>query len=277
MKQVSKILAILLLLQIHAVFAQEEEQIEPEDNLLGGLTAPQLQPQVVQQEQQSEEESGKPSNTITYDLGPTIIGIAITNVGKMMTDGEDVSISGFGFGLQYERQIIDIFSVAGRFSYLSGGVGYTTGEDSDKATAELTLSSWAVEAHPRLYPFAGSFFLDGMLGFSNMSTDITGYVETTENGIKKKEEAGYKVSRGFLKYGAKLGWRINFGESSGFVLEHSYGWAGCSGSGDTFGKQLNKKFDGEIDVTDFDDLFEILENWLFVGGPRVTLAIGWRF
>ncbi|MDR0322389.1 MAG: hypothetical protein LBI28_12885, partial [Treponema sp.] len=72
-----------------------------------------------------------PKNTITVDIGPTIIGFGIKAAGKMISDGEEgMSSSGFGIGAQYERQIFDKFTVAGRFAYLGGGIGFSDGGDS---------------------------------------------------------------------------------------------------------------------------------------------------
>jgi hypothetical protein len=263
MKQISKALAIVFVMQIHAAFAQEIEDEQPESE---------SQPQIAQKEQQPEEEPELPvPNTITVDFGPTIIGAAISSIGSRISDVDGINTSGFGIALQYERQIIDIFSVAGRIAYLRGGIVYKSGD----AKVDLTLSSWSLETHPRVYPFAGSLFLDGMFGYANMSTSLKGEVKTKDN---PKEGAKFTVSKSFLKYGAKFGWRVDFGEPGGLIFEHSYGYFNCVGFGDNFVKRIQKKVEGEmVDTAKFNDMFSILENWLFIGGVRASLALGWRF
>jgi len=278
----SKILAASIALQAlaTAAFAQQEPPPqEVQQELQQALPA--QQQQIVQQgfqqaAQQEPEEPGFPANTITVDFGPTIIGILFGVVGNII----DIDISGFGIGAQYERQLFERLSVAGRFAYLGSSIEYEEDVNSAKAKAELDLSSFSLEAHPRTYPFGGSFFLDGMLGYADISIGLKGNV-STNNGTYAAPSKG--VSRGYFKYGAKLGWRADFGEPGGFIFEHSYGWYGASGMGKTMGQQLSKKLTeaalGQpVEISkDFDDVFSYLENWLFAGGPRVTFAFGWKF
>jgi len=52
--------------------------------------------------------------------------------------------------------------------------------------------------------------------------------------------------------------------------------------GDTMGKQISKKISREAGTPitiskDFDDVFSYFEDYIFVGGPRVTFAFGWKF
>jgi hypothetical protein len=215
-------------------------------------------------------------NTVVVDIGPTIIGAAIGVLGDMAGGGEGLSSSGFGLAAQYERQILEKFSVAGRFAYLRGGVGIVD-EGPPRAQAELVLSSFSIEGHARYYPRGRTFFLDGMLGYANMAVGISGEMSVTDEvtGQKKVEKASMNMSQGFFKYGAKLGWRICFGKDGGFTFEPALGWSGGVGLGDTIGKQLSKELGGE--VGDFDTVFEMIKNYIFVGGPRVTLAFGYRF
>ena len=285
----SRILATLIILQIltQAVFAQQEPQpqaVQQEPQQIIQQEPEQAVPQepqqivqqepqqMVQQEQQqaaAPQESGPPANTITLDLGPTIIGIAF---GAVPTG--DLDISGFGFGLQYERQLFERLSVAGRFAYLGTSIEYS---DKDSKFSQ-DLSSFSLEAHPRVYPFGGSFFLDGMFGYANVSLDLKGKVET-DNGPRN---AKISISRSYSKFGGKLGWRADFGEPGGFIFEHSYGYYSASGFGNTMGKRASKEISKQIneDVNigkDVDDAFALLEDFLFVGGPRVTFAFGWKF
>jgi hypothetical protein len=303
----SKILTSLTILQIlaQAVFAQEPEAV-PQEAQQAVQYVPQEPQQEVQQVQQMEQvpqqmaqqeaaaqpsEPGIPQHTITVDFGPTIIGFTI---GALPTGNDDAELSGFGFGAQYEYQIFERLSVAGRLAYLSSGITYTEEENGDKAKATLDLSALSFEVHPRVYPFGGSFFLDAMIGYADLSLDIKGdlYTETEVPNPnydpnfpwsgdpyitqKNKENKKVSVSRPYFKKGIKFGWRADFGEPGGFIFEHSYGWYSASGSGKTIAKRLDSKFDGEM-PSDIDDMFKYLGDYIFCGGPRMTIAFGWKF
>jgi hypothetical protein len=235
-----------------------------------------------------------PMNTVTADIGPLIIGLAFWAVGDMMNSGEGddpgVSTSGFGIGIQYERQIFDNFSVAGRFAYLGVTAGMSDSYYDEDAhvnvgtSLEASITSFSIEAHARWFPFAKRvFFLGGMLGYGYLSFGGSGSIvgEDSETGQNEKWEVSESFSRSYLKLGAKLGWRIDFGRPGGFTFEPSFGWSGAIGLGDTFGKQLTAYFkeqgEGEGDFSDFDEAFSILEQFIFIGGPRLTLSFGWRF
>jgi hypothetical protein len=211
-----------------------------------------------------------PKNVVTLDIGPIIIGVGIKTMGKMMSDGEEgLSSSGFGIGAQYERQIFDKLGVGGRFAYLGGGIGLT----EDGSALAMKLSSFSFEGHARFYPGKkGTFFLDGMVGLAIMSASFEGKFRYED---KHTEHIDFRVSRGFFKLGGKLGWRIDFGKPGGFMFEPSIGYYAGIGLGDTLGKKLSKELDE--DVTEFDDIFSLIQNFIFVGGPRVSLAFGWRF
>jgi hypothetical protein len=286
-----KIQITLIILQIlaQAVFAQEPQQAVQQEPQQATQQEPQQaaqqepqqatqqEPQqAVQQEPQQatqQEPQGPPVHTITVDFGPTIIGFAI----GALPIGDDFDISGFGFAAQYEYQIFERLSVAGRFAYLGSSIERTEEQNGDNAKLKMDLSSFSLEAHPRVYPFGSSFFLDGMLGYADMSMKISGSVFTEDDfGNKNKESKSFSISRSYLKYGVKLGWRADFGEPGGFIFEHSYGWYNASGMGKTMGKQMSKRFDGDI-PSEVDDAFEIFEDYVFVGGPRVTFAFGWKF
>ena len=216
-------------------------------------------------------------NTITVDVGPTIVGAVIGSVGKIIGDDSGISSSGFGIGAQYERQIFRHMSVAGRFAYLGGGLGYTETENNLDASLEMKFSSFSIEGHARYYPFGETFFLDGMLGYGNLSMNFSGSVYAEEGGQKTRESVSFTALRSYVKLGAKLGWRISFGKKGGFTFEPALGYYGGIGLGDSFGKQLSSELDeGDID-NDLDAMFQILENFIFIGGPRVSLSFGWRF
>jgi hypothetical protein len=227
-----------------------------------------------------------PMNTITVDFGPTIIGAVIGAAGDIIGE-EGLSTSGFGIAAQYERQIVEKFSLGGRFAYLGGGIGLGMGsveEDGiDVDTSVSTkISSFSIEAHTRFYPWAKTFFLDGMLGYANMAADFSGTVVVSTHGQKGSKTVSFTGSRSYLKLGAKLGWRIDFGKPGGFIFEPSFGYYGGIGLGDTLEKRIaddiNKKTGGEIENIDgMDMMFTIMEQFIFVGGPRLALSFGWRF
>jgi hypothetical protein len=218
-----------------------------------------------------------PKNTITVDFGPTIIGAAIGAAGSIIGK-EDLNTSGFGIAAQYERQILERLSAAGRFAYLGGGAGISTESGGYTAELEMNLSSFSLEGHIRYFPFGKTFFLDGMLGYANLSADFSGEVITTKYGVKQKESTNFTASRSYFKLGAKIGWRIDFGNPGGFIFEPSFGYYGGIGMGNTLVEQLKNRVGGELDELDqLDDVSAILENVIFIGGPRLALSFGWRF
>jgi len=223
-------------------------------------------------------------NTITVDFGPTIIGAAIGVAGSMI-DEEGVSSSGFGIAAQYERQLFEKLGVAGRFAYLKGGVGISDSYKERGTTVTTNLgvdiSSFSIEGHARFFPFGGAFFLGGMLGYANISVDFSGKMVGKVHGQEQAVKADIAASQGFFKMGAKLGWRISFGRNGGFTFEPAFGYSYGIGLGDTIGEQLSKqmknKWDADIEEENFDEVFNIIEDFIFIGGPRFTLAFGYRF
>jgi hypothetical protein len=227
----------------------------------------------------------EPMNTITVDFGPTIIGGAFKIVGSILNDSTGIKSSGFGIGAQYERQITEEFTVTGRFSYLGIGMEFSTGEglgENLEASADASVKSFSLEAHVRYY-LIPEFFLDGMLGYGNISIGINGRItgDNDELGIKERKDANLSISRHYIKYGAKLGFRFDFGKPGGFVFEPALGFYGAIGLGDTMGKKLTKKMssnDGnDVDYSGLDLGFAVLEHLIFIGGPRMTVSFGWRF
>jgi len=229
-----------------------------------------------------------PKNTITVDIGPTIVGLGIGAVGNLLGGDTGLSSTGFGIGVQYERQLAQKFSVALRFAYLGGGIGFSNNSDQSdtnvKTSLGLNMSSFSIEGHARLYPTGKIFFLDGMMGYANMALNISGTMEgtTTENGVEVKKEvsANMDASQDFFKLGVKLGWRIS-GTKGGFTFEPALGYSFGLSSGDKIGDQLAKKIKeqsgADIPTDSFNMMFDMIQNIIFVGGPRMTLAFGWRF
>jgi hypothetical protein len=249
----------------------------------------------MEEEGAAEPKYTMPMNTVTIDIGPTIIGGVIGGIGSVIGEA-GLSSSGFGIAAQYERQILEKFTVAGRFAYLGGGFGIDMGGGVEKVTLGLQLTSFSLEGHARFYPWARTFFLDGMLGYAHMRVGFSGSILVTEEyagdgseyeyatpkTITQKESIKFDASRSYFKLGAKIGWRIDFGKPGGFVFEPSFGYYGGIGLGDTLGQRLekdvNRKVEGEADnISDLDFLFMVLEQAIFVGGPRTCLSFGWRF
>jgi len=227
-------------------------------------------------------------NTVTLDVGPTIVGLAIPAAFKALGNSVDenlsINSSGFGIGAQYEYQPFEKVSFAGRFAYLGSSFGYTSNDVGVTAKVNISASSFSVEGHARYYPFTGGvFFVDGMVGYGRLMTDFSGQVIAIQMGTRYAESVSTSPSRNYIKLGGKLGWRKCFGkDGAGFTFEPSVGYSFGIGMGQTIGKQLADSVadaTGNVvqDVGDFDDAFRFLEQLVFIGGPRVSLAFGWRF
>jgi hypothetical protein len=216
-----------------------------------------------------------PKNTIALDFGPTIIGALLGGTGSMAGD-QGLSTAGFGIAAHYERQIRERLSVAGRCAYLGYGMEISMENNGDTAVSKTDMYAFSLEGHIRYFPWGKAFFLDGMLGYANMSAAFSGEViATDEYGVDAKESISVTASRNYFKLGAKLGWRIDFGNPGGFTFEPSFGYYGGIGVSDTIGKQLTNEVAG--DVESLDEMFSTLENVIFIGGPRLALSFGWRF
>ena len=228
-----------------------------------------------------------PRNNISVDVGPTIIGglgalasNVMSAVGEEM--GEDMSSSGFGIGVQYERQLLRQLSVAARFAYLGLGAGLDITEDNGITNANLDLTSFAVESRVRFYPAGRTFFLGGMLGYARMAATVSGHIEDWhDDGTIERTNLDFDVSRDYLKFGGRIGWRIDFGRPGGFFFEPSFGYYGAVGFGDTMGHRVRQQAENPDDMGDFigtiNDTFSILETFVLIGGPRLSLSFGWRF
>ena len=213
-------------------------------------------------------------NTIVVDVGPTILGLGMAGF-AMASMEEGFTPFGFGIGAQYERQINKYFSVAGRVAYLGFGLQYSFQDGGTSFNTNTTMSAITVEAHARYYPFGGAFFLGGILGYTNMSIKLSGKISVDNSA----ESINDTLTRDFIKFGTKLGWRIRFGKSGGgFTFEPSIGWDFGVSPSSTFVSQLVKKLGEEPDEKDsLDEAFDVIERFIFVGGPRVTLSFGWSF
>jgi len=230
-----------------------------------------------------------PKNTFTVDVGPTIVGLAIGQAGSLLknfaAEVPDIDSSGFGIAAQYERQVLSQLGIAARFAYLGFGFDYSeTVNEPDvtiNATLGLDVKTISAEGHARYYPFAGrTFFLGGMLGYGNLTIGALGEIVGRDQatGQTERERVELTAPRSYAKMGARLGWRMDFGRPGGFVFEPSLGYDYAIGLGDSFTKQLQKEVGEDFDIpSDMDDAFKILESYVLVGGPRLTLGFGWRF
>jgi hypothetical protein len=185
------------------------------------------------------QEKSFASNAVTIDVGPTLAGFATSSAISQLASGGSAKGTGFGIGAQYERVLFTNFSVAGRFAFLSLGVK----DGSD----EIKLNSFSVEAHARWYPTGKTFFLDGMAGIGTIGLDG-----------KFQDDSFSSETFVFFKPGAKLGWKVDFGNPGGFVFESALGWAWAIG--DDLGPDAN-----------------LFKSYIFVGGPKISFNLGWAF
>ncbi|MDR1251267.1 MAG: hypothetical protein LBK62_03770 [Treponema sp.] len=217
-------------------------------------------------------QTASPKNTIVVDVGPTIIGLGLGGA-LGAVDGLSAS-TGFGIAAQYERQLLEKFSVAGRFAYLGIGASYDV--------VSIDMKSYSIEGHARFYPFSGAFFLDGMLGFANFA--LTG------GGSAEGVSASISTNMNYFKLGGKLGWRIDFGRPGGFIFEPAFGYSvglgdkssvKVSAGGDDIPQQYQDMVDemanDYIGGSGLDAMIDMVADYIFVGGPRMTLGFGWAF
>lgn len=215
------------------------------------------------------QEAERAKNIVTIDTAPFFLGVFFRNLAEV----NQIDSFGFGIGAQYERQLQERVSAAFRFAYL--GFGYGTGYGSN---IDMNVSCFSFEGHVRHY--FRKFFLNGMLGFALMTTDFSGrrdYFSDSFSGNSNVEPISFSASRGYVKVGIKLGWRIIFGNNNkgGFTFEPSFGYYAGYGLGNSFGRQVRDKA-GSL-AADIDSTYSMLANYIFVGGPRLSLAFGYSF
>jgi hypothetical protein len=192
------------------------------------------------------------------------IGGALSQVG-----GVSGSSRGFGIGVQYERHINDMFSVAGRFAFMNPGFSISI----ENSTASFDMSSFSIEGHGRIYPFRGTFFADLMAGYANFNMKLAASsVSSTFN-------------KNYLKLGAKLGWKIAFGKRrGGFTFEPAFGYnLGLDLGGKNFETSDLGRYEEYLGdevknaLGDLNTAGDTIAQFFFVGGPRLSLAFGWAF
>jgi hypothetical protein len=229
-----------------------------------------------------------PKNAITVDIGPTIVGLSGVIAGKII-DMEEIDFSpGFGIGAQYELQLSKNLSFAARFAYLKGGLGFSSQKDiiegvPVKGKADFTFDSFSIEGHVRFYPFAKAFFLDGMAGYAQMNAAVNGNVVVESLGITLTQPVNADAKRDFIKLGAKLGWRIDFGKPGGFIFEPSFGYHWAFSDSEYVRKQLLDKAGPDVaevfkeKTKEYEKYFDLIEDFAVVAGPRLSLSFGFRF
>ncbi|MCL2608711.1 MAG: hypothetical protein FWD94_02250 [Treponema sp.] len=217
-------------------------------------------------------------NVFTVDFGPSLIGSMLRLSGAVASSTmgmQDIDTDGFGIGMQYERQLLERLSLAGRFSFLRAGLSV----DEEGTRLGANFFSYSAEALVRYYPTGKVFFMGMMLGYANLLADISGEAKITmPDGNINVTELHFSAPRNFLKLGVKLGWRMNFGAASGLVFEPSLGYNIGIGFGDTIKEQMSQYVSGHVGGIFGDTVFyNSIEHFLFAGGPRVTMALGMRF
>ena len=142
---------------------------------------------------------------------------------------------------QYERQIMKKFSLGSRVEM------FYFGED---------MINFSAEVHARYYPSSDVFFLNGILGYAAF--------------LHSFEMDAQRSLTNYFLIGAKIGWRIDFGKPGGFVLEPSFGYTLA------FGKTINA-IDDDYEWYIFTNEFmnALIRN--MVGGPKVSICLGYRF
>jgi len=213
--------------------------------------------------------SSMAKNTITVDVGPTIAGffagqVASMAVGLVTDEISDIKSSGFSIAAQYERQLIKQLSIAVRAVY---GIPELEFAYKGIGNPKLNATSMAGEGHVRFYPFGETFFVDGMVGYAYLAAELSGTVSGLNGSAKD--------SSNYFKYGAKTGWRISFGKNGGFTFEPSLGWSFGIPLGDNLGKKLSAPISGT--GVDVEKAVKAFEDYAFIGGPRVSLGLGYRF
>jgi len=222
--------------------------------------------------------SSMAKNTVTIDVGPTIVGFAVGPAINML-GMEELTASGLGVAGQYERMLSSSLSVAVRGAYLgvNGDLAIDKSQSGVTATggAKINLTSFSGEGHVRFYPLGDTFFLDGLVGFAQLNANLDGDVKISGYGSSATQRTTFDGTQNYLKLGAKVGWRMSFGRNGGFTFEPALGYSYGIGLGDPLQAQLKAKLGS--DAPDFNDALDIVENFIFISGPRVSLAFGYRF
>ena len=191
-----------------------------------------------------ETQSELPKNAIAIDVGPTLTYLFLSGI-MAITDTHVFSI---GVGAQYERQITEKISIEGRLGY---GVLNSFGYDS-----KWNMFSFSSEIAGRYY-LLSTYFLGLSLGYANVFSDI----------------ANEKTAAHFFRLGGKMGWRIDFKEPGGFILEPAIAYY--------VGIGPNPSYDYDDALSYLNSMLGFLNynigRMLFIDGFRLSLCLGYRF
>ena len=210
---------------------------------------------------QGEGFSSLPKNTIVLDVVPLYIGAIIgMTVAAEYTPEQPINVAGFGIGMQYERQLTPEISAGLRFHYLWMGDSFNNPYDD----IHLNSSTLAIEGLFRFY-FRKTFFLGVVLGYGNMFYDGH-YADLSEN-------IPITTTTNYLKLGPRMGWRIDFRSPGGFIFDITLGYDLVMRLGESTEEQIRTQVGRNINL----DTYTLSELFLFAGGPRLGLSVGWRF
>jgi len=256
-------------------------------------------PQRVEQPKREKAERDKAAkNSALIDLNPYLFSLILGQAGKAALDEGSMSFSssGGGIGLLYERHLHKRFSVAARFDYL--GIKTKIGmklmediaDDGINTEAKLDFSIYNFDLQFRAYPLGSRLYLGGVFGycgvelnakgemiFENDVIDVTPSGEFEINRVKEAVEIGYSPAANGLKFGPVVGWRQTFIGSKGPVLEMSLGWLFGTNLDKSFLSQIEKDSDISGMDKDIKDAIDLAEKYWLIGGPRITLSVGWMF
>jgi len=215
-------------------------------------------------------------HTITVDVMPLWVSLQYFMMnqeqGILQELGIDSSL--FGIGFQYENQILPKVSLLGRIAYFGFGMGNSWNEESISARLQYNMNAWQFEGHARFYP-GKVFFFDTTLGLSRLGANFSGsIIGEGDDGEKIRINISDNPSRYYIKSGIKLGWKIPIKR---VVIEPAIGYdVIVARLGNSFGQQMFSSASSSV-YNELDEMFSILEDFAFIGGPRVYLSIGYRF
>jgi len=284
----------------------QQPQLEPQPKAEQPSVQPEPQVQQPQPQPEQQAQTEQPArHTITVDVMTTVTGIVIGKVGKKFFDSmledfkfkdmDDVNVSvntdlsGLGFAFQYEYQPFQRMSFAAKFAYLDMGASMNSKVTKSIDILEVGLNSklegdislLSAEGHLRTYTFDGVFFLDLVLGYTDVSMSFKGEdLIESDFGTMELESIKFKASQGFFKPGFKFGWRVSFGKNGGFVFEPALNFCyamrlGSSSLVEQIMKETGRKY--SKNVKNIDEKMELIESIGLIGGPGLSLSFGYRF
>ncbi|MDR0331609.1 MAG: hypothetical protein LBH93_07875, partial [Chitinispirillales bacterium] len=224
-----------------------------------------------QESQEIPEQDYTPiaEKTLFVDVAPIVVGLTPGIIGKIFGGGELGGL-GFGIGVQYERRLLEEFSLMGRFDY----IGVTTMTLFNEKQI-YHMSNISFEMHARIYQsvhHGSAFFFGGYVGagFAEIDSDVD-----VEFDYYSKSKYKATASRLYLKLGPSFGYRNMFGKSGKFSYETSFGYR-IAFMGEPLAKQVTDvAADNDLYFTE--NLWRNVENFIIIGGPRLVVAFGYSF